>query len=38
MFRSEFENMKPGKNDIKTEIKFEIDELDLLKENTRQMA
>lgn len=30
--------MKPGKNDIKTEIKFEIDELELLQENTWQMA
>ncbi len=38
MFRLEFENMKPGKNDIKAEIKFEIDELDLLKENSWQMA
>ena len=30
--------MKPGKNDIKAEIKFAIDELDLLQENTWQMA
>ena len=30
--------MKPEKNDIKTEIKFEIDELELLQENTWQMA
>lgn len=30
--------MKPGKNDIKAEIKFEIDELELLQENTWQMA
>jgi len=26
--------MKPGKNDIKAEIKFETDELELLQENT----
>ena len=30
--------MKPGKNDIKAEIKFELDELELLQENTWQMA
>jgi hypothetical protein len=30
--------MKPGKKDIKAEIKFEIDELELLQENTYQMA
>ena len=30
--------MKPEKNDIKAEIKFEIDELELLQENTWQMA
>ncbi len=30
--------MNPGKNDIKAEIKFEIDELELLQENTWQMA
>ena len=30
--------MKPGKNDIKAEIKFEIDELELLQNNTWQMA
>lgn len=30
--------MKSGKKDIKTEIKFEIDELELLQENTWQMA
>ena len=30
--------MKPGKNDIKAEIKFEIDELKMLQENTWQMA
>lgn len=30
--------MKPGKNDIKAEIKFEIDELELLQENSWQMA
>jgi len=30
--------MKPGKNDTKAEIKFEIDELELLQENTWQMA
>ncbi len=30
--------MKPGKNDVKAEIKFEIDELELLQENTWQMA
>ncbi|MEX0982581.1 MAG: hypothetical protein WD577_09440 [Bacteroidales bacterium] len=30
--------MKPGKKDIKAEIKFEIDELELLQENTWQMA
>ncbi len=30
--------MKPGKNDIKAEVKFEIDELELLQENTWQMA
>ncbi len=30
--------MTPGKNDIKAEIKFELDELELLQENTWQMA
>ena len=30
--------MKPEKNDIKVKIKFEIDELELLQENTWQMA
>ena len=30
--------IKPGKNDIKVKIKFEMDELDLLQENTWQMA
>lgn len=30
--------MKPGKNDIKAEVKFEIDELELLQENSWQMA
>ena len=30
--------LKPGKNDIKVKIKFEPDELDLLQENTWQMA
>ncbi|HKL31728.1 MAG TPA: hypothetical protein VJ919_04295 [Tangfeifania sp.] len=30
--------MKPGKNDIKAYIKFEIDELELLQENAWQMA
>jgi len=30
--------MNQGKNDIKAEIKFEIDELELLQENTWQMA
>ncbi|AFU68741.1 hypothetical protein P700755_001929 [Psychroflexus torquis ATCC 700755] len=30
--------MKPKKNDIKTEIKFEDDELALLQENAWQMA
>jgi len=30
--------MKPGKNDIKAEIKFELDELELLQGNTWQMA
>ena len=30
--------MKPEKNDIKAEIKFEIDELELLQENSWQMA
>lgn len=30
--------MKAGKNDIKAEIKFEMDELELLQENTWQMA
>ena len=30
--------IKPGKNDIKVKIKFELDELDLLQENTWQMA
>jgi hypothetical protein len=30
--------MKPEKKDIKAEIKFEIDELELLQENTWQMA
>ena len=30
--------MKPGKNDIKAEIKFDTDELEMLQENTWQMA
>jgi hypothetical protein len=30
--------MKPGKNDKKAPIKFEIDELELLQENAWQMA
>jgi hypothetical protein len=30
--------MKPGKNDLKAEIKFEADELKLLQENSWQMA
>jgi hypothetical protein len=30
--------IKPGKNDIKVFIKFEPEELDLLQENTWQMA
>ncbi len=30
--------MKPGKNDIKSEIKFDLAELELLQENTWQMA
>ncbi len=30
--------MKPEKNDKKAEIKFDIDELELLKENTGEMA
>ena len=30
--------MKPGKNDIKAEVKFEADELKLLQENSWQMA
>ena len=30
--------MKPGKRDIKAHIKFELDELDVLQENTWQMA
>lgn len=30
--------MKPGKRDIKAHIKFELNELDLLQENTWQMA
>lgn len=30
--------MKPGKKDIKVEVKFEVDELELLQENTWQMA
>jgi hypothetical protein len=30
--------IKPGKNDIKVKIKFEMDELDLFQENTWQMA
>ena len=30
--------MKPGKKDIKAEIKFEIDELELLQDNTYAMA
>ena len=30
--------MKPGKNDIKAAMKFELDELKLLQENTWQMA
>jgi hypothetical protein len=30
--------IKPGKNDVKVNIKFELDELELLQENTWQMA
>ncbi|NLA62609.1 MAG: hypothetical protein GX857_05210 [Bacteroidales bacterium] len=30
--------MKPGKNDIKAEVKFEADELKLLQENSWQMT
>ena len=30
--------LKPERNDIKVNIKFEADELELLKENTWQMA
>ena len=30
--------LKPGKNDIKVYIKFETEELELLQENTWQMA
>lgn len=30
--------LKPGKNDIKVYIKFEADELELLQDNTYQMA
>ncbi len=30
--------MKPGKKDIKAQIKFEIDELELFQENTSRMA
>ena len=30
--------LKPGKNDIKVFIKFELEELELLQENTWQMA
>ena len=30
--------MKPGKRDIQAHIKFELDELDVLQENTWQMA
>lgn len=30
--------LKPGKNDIKVNIKFEPEELELLQENTWQMA
>ncbi len=30
--------MEAGKNNIKAEIKFEMDELELLQENTWQMA
>ena len=30
--------MKAGKNDIKVNIKFDLDELSLLQENTWQMA
>jgi len=30
--------MKPGKNDIKAGIKFKIDELKLLQDNTWQMS
>ena len=30
--------MKPGRKDIKAPIKFEIDELELLQENTSRMA
>ncbi|MBK8500855.1 MAG: hypothetical protein IPL46_00865 [Saprospiraceae bacterium] len=32
------EMMKPGKNDVKAYIKFETEELELLQENTWQMA
>ncbi len=30
--------LKPGKNDVKVHIKFETEELELLQENTWQMA
>lgn len=30
--------LKPGKNDIKVLIKFEADELEVLHDNTYQMA
>ena len=30
--------LKPGKNDIRVNIKFEADELELLQDNTYQMA
>lgn len=30
--------LKPGKNDIRVSIKFEADELELLQDNTYQMA
>jgi len=30
--------LKPGKNDIQVHIKFDADELELLQENTYQMA
>ena len=30
--------LKPGKNDIQVQIKFEVDELELLQDNSWQMA